>query len=151
MRPIENAPMQSLRTLASLAAAAALLCFGPGCRPDLLAERAATRPMTAAALRAIESAPPVVAALGTPIVRGEKWSCSVSANLQDAAKSPEKGEGTSAISFDVAGPKARAIVNLRATESRGTWRITSLEVAPDAGGSRIDLTPAVANQVFSPR
>jgi hypothetical protein len=134
---------------AALGAVAAMLCFGLGCRPDVLAERAATKPMTMAAMRAIESAPQVVEALGAPVVRGKKWSCNISANLQDAVIAPEKGEGTSAISFDITGARGGAIVNLRATESKGNWRISNLEVALDATGKRIDLTTAVAERVFS--
>lgn len=134
---------------ARLGAIAAMLWLGAGCQPDVLAERAATKPMTAAATQAIESAPQVIAALGAPIVRGRKWSCSVSANLQDAVNAPEKGEGTSTISFDVAGPKGGALVNLRATESKGNWRISSLDVVLGADGTRIDLTAVVAQQVFS--
>ncbi len=142
-------PMKFSSTIASGSLFAALLCLALGCRPDLLVERTAAKPMTAAAMHAAASSPALIQALGVPIVRGKNWSCSVSGNLQDSTQKPDEGQGTCSISFDVSGPNGSAMVNLQSVATKGVWRISALHVTPHGGRSPIDLTAAVVEQTFS--
>ncbi|HEX9161175.1 MAG TPA: cytochrome c oxidase assembly factor Coa1 family protein [Thermoanaerobaculia bacterium] len=85
------------------------------------------------ALQRAANDPQVIALLGSP-VEARWW---VSGGLQFS-----RGEGGRAhFTIPLEGPKGRARLHVRAVREQAKWRFTMLEVRPENGGARIELSP----------
>jgi hypothetical protein len=90
------------------------------------------------ALKAVQAHEEVQAELGDPIA--EKGD---SGNLRREGTG-ELDRSNAAFSFDVAGPKAAAVVNATAKQADGNWQISQIKVQL-AGGKTIDVPPPNAD------
>ena len=87
------------------------------------------------AIAAAQANPDVKAQFGEPIEAGF-WS---NGNIEI-----NNASGKASLTIPIKGPKQSGTIYVEATKAAGKWEYSTLEVAPDGGGKRIDLRPKPA-------
>lgn len=85
-------------------------------------------------LARVESSPPVITTLGTPLKDGFFVNGNIHETYQDGQSS-----GTADLQFSISGPQGKGRVHVDATKVSGQWQFDDLYVKLKNNGKRIDV------------